>query len=167
MTLGEIVARIDAFADTFEIRARLPWAAESEAVVVEVGDGSGLELVCRIGEAKEKLRPYVGDPERMRVARVVAYGEKLRADRRAADRAARTFSVTGRSPAGYFEDVRRPEAAGEYRYMPYRSFDHQELVTSLRAGRPVRCSMTDGTSFVAIGIPSYGVLEIADVCRSN
>ncbi len=165
MTLGEIVARIDAFADGFEIRARLPWTAESEAFVVEPGDGSAVEFVCRIGDAKEKLRAYVGDPEPMRVSRVVAYGESLRADRRAADKAARTFSITGRSPAGYFEDVRRPDAAGQYRYMPYRSSDHHELTTSLRAGRSVRCSMTDGTFFVAVASPRYGVLEIAEVGR--
>lgn len=164
MTLGEIIARIDELGDGLEIRAANPWTAETEALVVEPGRGGALGLFCTVRDAKEKLQHYVGDPPSMRLARVVAYAERLRADRESAATAARTFSVGGKTPAGYFEDVERPEVDGRYRFMAYRSPDHFLLATALDEGHPVRCMMTDGTSFLVVGM-SRDVLELRDIRR--
>ncbi len=74
MTLGDVIAKLDSEAeDGLEIFARRPWTADSPAVVGPTAP-DGLELLCTVADAKEKLRTYVGDPTTVRVARIVAFG---------------------------------------------------------------------------------------------
>src|SRR5262249_36747537 len=124
MTLGEIVASIDQLDDSAVIHARLPWTAESDATVGE--SGGGLEMGRRVGDSKRGLVPFSGVPETMLLARLVANADRLRADRKAAARDARTF-VCGGDVAGELTDATIPSGPGRYEYAPFRSAGHARL----------------------------------------
>jgi hypothetical protein len=79
------------------------------------------------------------------------------------DQTARTFFFKDRE-AGCFEDDELPSKPGEYRYMPYRSAGHYELIGALRSG-PQRCHyLSDGQKrfFLVLRWIKYGVLELGD-----
>jgi len=74
------------------------------------------------------------------------------------------FSFEG-APVGYFEESSFPREPGEYRYMPFRSIGHYNLVRALAHGPAVcRFVSTDDTyEFRVSSRPRYGVLTIENV----
>jgi hypothetical protein len=161
VNLDDIVAAIDSFDDELVIFVRHPWTAESPAHVGNVAPG-GLEEFCRVSDAKERLRLYIGDPARMRVARVVAYADALRMERERADLATRTFTYGG-YPVGYFDKGELPSRPGRYRYMPYRGEGHLLMIGAIERIGKARCRFPNGDRFRVIAIPEPHVLEIGDV----
>ena len=113
-------------------------------------------------DAKEKLRHYIGDPAAMRLARVIAYADAVRAAGIQADRAARTFTYGGH-PAGTFEEHGRPTRPGRYRYVPNRGQGHLLMVEAIPREGAARCRFPNGDRFRVVAVPECGVLEIGDL----
>lgn len=163
MNLADVVAAIDAFDDALVIHARMPWTAESDAHVGR-RPAAGLEVFCPVREAKEKLLLYVGDPAAMRLARVVAYADVLRARRRIAEEDTRTFWYRGQ-PVGTLERGVLPLRAGRHRYMSNRCRGHHLMLAALRRNAAVRCALPGGVEFQVVAIPEPGVIEVGEVAQ--
>jgi hypothetical protein len=68
--------------------------------------------------------------------------------------------------AGYFDQGVMPSTPGRYRYMPYRSAGHYCVCLESRSGGHPVCTLVaneQALSFIVVGIPEYGVLEIERV----
>jgi len=68
-------------------------------------------------------------------------------------------------PVGVFEGHDGPRSPGLYRYIPFRSFNHYQMHTLLRAGGLPRCHYEINgvrVSFTVTACPEYGVLELCD-----
>jgi hypothetical protein len=78
------------------------------------------------------------------------------------------FTYKGR-PAGCFMEPAFPRAPGRYRYMPYRSLGHYELVKAIRAGGQPLCRMAANPrlTFVVLACLGYGILELADITLAD
>jgi hypothetical protein len=80
------------------------------------------------------------------------------------DQIVRTLLFKDRE-AGYFKVDELPSKPGEYRYMPYRSAGHYELIEALRSGEPQRCHyLSDGQKrfFLVLRWVKYGVPELGN-----
>ena len=77
---------------------------------------------------------------------------------------AKTFYFKDQN-VGYFEDDELPSKPGQYRYMPYRSAGHYELIGALQHGEPLRCHyVVSGAKrhFLVLRWVEYGVLELGE-----
>jgi hypothetical protein len=63
-----------------------------------------------------------------------------------------------------------PRVAGHWRYEPYRGPGHYDMQMALRDGQPAQCITDDRGSritFLVVGCPDYGVLEVREVQFPN
>lgn len=114
-TLDDVVAAIESFDARLVVFARWPWAGDGEAFVARAGR-DGFEIFCGVGGAQERPRHYVGDPPAMRLARVVAWADVLRARRL---REARELFFEGALVAVFKE---APTESGRWRFEGMRHF---------------------------------------------